>query len=530
MARSHPLHSPARAPRGLNRSLKSLLRTSVLGSALLLTACISSPVQRQFPDRDLSDMVTVGLRHIDTQYVHQLDIGQVAIAGLTELQEHEPALVVRRGQLGLVTELANVRREYPVADPTDFEDWAKASVDAINGLRARSPRIGNLSGEDLTRSLFEGYEEQLDDFSRYLEPEEARDQGDRFLGFGGLGTTVDNEPRGVRINTVIKNAPADKAGIQRGDLIVGVNGRAFAANRPLSERLKVLKGPVGSGVTVTIDRNGRIFNTRVVRAEVVGESVKLSIENDVALLRISTFNKDTAKRVAESVFQAGNQQRVARRPLRGVILDVRDNGGGLRSAVVDLADIFLNDSQITRTRGRTDRANREFRTDSADITRGLPVVVLINESSASASELLAAAIQDNGRGVVVGSTSFGKGSVQSRLPLPNGGEFSITTARFLGPSGALLHDYGVVPTVCTSNNVTQPVVYAQQLRAGQVDLAAAQARRAMVRNPRTPVALHRSYCPPSEATPDRDTEVARLILNDRELYQTILLRFAQTSR
>lgn len=507
---------------------KLLLCFGLLSTSLILSACSGGNSGRisDDPRRNMFDMIEVALTYIDKMHVRQVPIDAVAISGLNELRRLDPQLKFSRGQNGLIGQVGTFAREFPVSNVNDPAEWAEVSVRALESVKSQSPNLANITSTQLYDTLFDGYESNLDKFSRYLEPNEVSQQDDRFLGFGGLGVTIDQEMAGIRITSVNKASPAEKAGLIRGDLINGVDGLGFGPNDQPEERLRLLKGPVGSRVDVAFVRLGQQAQTTVTRDEVIAESVDYELKNDIAHIAITTFNRNTAKRVEETLFQSVTDARSQGRSLRGVVLDVRGNGGGLRSAVVDVADIFLSGRLITKTRGRTKRANKDYRAERPDVSRGLPLAVLINEGSASASELLAAGLQDNGRAIVVGSTSYGKGSVQSKLPLPNEGEFALTTAEFFGPSGAPLHEYGVVPTICTSDNIASAAQTISNIRNGRARITAAEARRKMLQNKSVRVEEYRRICPPSAATPNRDFAVASAILNEPNIYTYVLRSYA----
>ena len=532
--RSAPTNSMG-APNSTGRplALRAIGKAAVaLISLAALSACSTINLDRQFPTRDSRDLLGVGLGYIDRAFVEQLDIADVAVAGIGALSTVDSQFSARRGTKGLITQYGSSAREYPVSDPTSASAWARATNSALIAVRNQSSTLASASTAKLYRVIFEGYEDRLDQFSRYLEPDEATSEDDRFLGFGGIGINIDNEPQGIRVVNVMRRSPADKGGLKKGDLIVAVNGQRYAPNRPLKERSIALKGPIGSRVNLTVQRGlGRRLQTfDLTRAEVVSESVELDLKDDVAFLRILTFNKNTAPRVSEAIAEALRQQQIKRRPLKGVVFDVRDNGGGLRTAVVEMADVVMSEGTITKTKGRINRANRTFTAEGTDQLKGLPIIVQINEGSASASELLAAALQDNARALVIGSTSFGKGSVQSKLPLPNRGELALTTARFFAPSGAPLHEYGVVPTLCTSDNTLAPQALLSEVFAGRRTLASAQARRALNQSAQVTKTQYRAYCPPSAASPDRDDDLAALILSRPEVYSALIAAYARDSR
>lgn len=518
---------------GHSKIIKVVKSTVLLSLAVLfLTACGNVRTGqdnlgiRQKPANKMFDMVEVALTYIDRMHVRQIPIDTVAISGLNQLTAVDPHLRFSRGRNGLVGQVGSFAREYPVENPRNPVEWARVSVLAIESAKSQSPNLARLPASNAYELMFKGYEANLDRFSRYLEPREVSKQDDRFLGFGGLGVTIDHETAGIRITSVRPRSPAERAGLLRGDLINGVNQTVFRPNDKPDARLNMLKGPIGSKVSINYIRRGRQARASVIRDEVIAESVDYELKDLVAHIAITTFNRNTAKRVEESLRQAQVDAVRKGQSLRGVVLDVRDNGGGLRSAVVDVADIFLANSLITKTRGRVDRANKDFSTERPDVSRGLPLAVLINEGSASASELLAAGLQDNGRAIVIGSTSFGKGSVQSKLPLPNDGELALTTAEFFGPSGAPLHQYGVVPTICTSDNVASVSQVLNSIRSGHIRIAAAEARRAMLQNRGLGLSTYRDNCPPSAAMPNRDFNIASALLSDQTLYTRVLRSYA----
>ncbi len=304
--------------------------------------------------------------------------------------------------------------------------------------------VAEVEPRKLIESALDGMLTSLDPHSNYLTPEALNDMRDQTRGeYGGLGLEISSEEGVVKVISPMDGTPAFKAGIKPGDYITAVNGQT-AIGMTVSEAVKLMRGPPGEAVTLSIAREKTDpFDVRIVREVIKTRSAVARMEGDYGYLRISAFNEKTTEeaRMAFDELKAKNPR------MKGLILDLRNNPGGLLDQAVGISDLFLETGEIVSQRGRNPRDIERYNARAGDITGGLPMVVVINTGSASAAEIVAGALQDRKRAELVGLTSFGKGSVQTLIPLRGGadGAIKLTTARYYTPSGRSIQKTGIEP-------------------------------------------------------------------------------------
>ena len=265
--------------------------------------------------------------------------------------------------------------------------------------------------------------------------------------FGGLGIEVTQEDGFVKVVSPMDGTPASDAGIQSGDFITHVDGEAILG-LSLSEAVDKMRGPVGSEVSLTIVRNldEEPFDIVIIRDIIKLTAARVRIEDDVIIIRVTTFNEQTTpnieKGIKEKIDELSGEENVS-----GFIIDLRNNPGGLLSEAISVSDMFLNQGEIVSTRGRYNGQAKRYSASKGDLAKNKPLVVLINGGSASASEIVAGALQDHKRAVILGTKSFGKGSVQSVIPLGENGAMRLTTSRYYTPAGRSIQALGVVPDI-----------------------------------------------------------------------------------
>ena len=309
---------------------------------------------------------------------------------------------------------------------------------------------------DLTKGALKGMLSSLDPHSVYLDDRQLNREMERSSGeFGGLGIEVTMENGWVKVISPIDDTPAAAAGLQAGDFITEIDGEAVLG-LTLDEAVQKMRGPVGSEIIITIDReDGEApFEVSITRAIIKISAAEVRLIGDALVVRIKTFSNNALENIAEGIGEtaeeAGGIDNVS-----GFVLDLRNNPGGLLQAAVDVSDAFLDRGEIVSVRGRVDADTERFLAEPGDLAEGRPIVVLINGGSASASEIVAGALQDHGRAVVVGTKSFGKGSVQSLLPLGQGkGGIRMTTALYYTPSGRSIQAEGIQPDINIRNRVS----------------------------------------------------------------------------
>ena len=286
----------------------------------------------------------------------------------------------------------------------------------------------------------------LDPHSSYLDREGFEDMQVQTKGeFGGLGIEVTMENQVVKVVSPIDDTPAYRAGIQAGDLITHLDGEQVFG-MTLAEAVDRMRGPVGTDIDLTISRQGEDspIEVTITRAVIKIRSVRSRIEDDAAYIRVTTFNEQTESGLKRAMAEI--KEKLAGR-MAGVILDLRNNPGGLLDQAVAVSDAFLEQGEIVSTRGRRSDSMQRFNAKPGDLADGLPIVVLINGGSASASEIVAGALQDHQRAIILGTKSFGKGSVQTIIPLSGQGAIRLTTARYYTPSGRSIQATGIDPDI-----------------------------------------------------------------------------------
>ncbi|MGD8710994.1 MAG: S41 family peptidase [Ectothiorhodospiraceae bacterium] len=313
--------------------------------------------------------------------------------------------------------------------------------------RIKHDYVEDVQDKTLLESAIRGMLAGLDPHSAYLDKQEYQDLQVGTQGqFGGLGIEVGMENGFVKVISPIDDTPAEKAGIQAGDLIIRLDGKPVKG-MSLNDAVGMMRGEPGTDITLTVVRDGqdKPFDVTITRSVIKVESVKARLlEPGFGYLRITQFQSHTG----EDVLQALDKlKKNADGDLKGLVLDLRNNPGGVLNAAVEVADAFLTDGRIVYTQGRIDRAEMSFSATPNDMLGGAPLVVLVNGGSASASEIVAGALQDQKRAVIMGKRTFGKGSVQTILPLRDGAAVKLTTARYYTPSGRSIQAEGIVPDV-----------------------------------------------------------------------------------
>ena len=312
--------------------------------------------------------------------------------------------------------------------------------------RTKMSYVEDVSDKQLIEAAINGMLTSLDPHSSYLNVDDYKYMTEQTKGkFGGLGIEITMDNGVVKIVSPIDDTPAAKAGLKAGDYITDINGETVIG-QTLNDVVNKLRGKVGSRVKVTIRRiNKKPFTVTLKRAEIKVQSVKSEIKDeDILYIRISSFNEELDKSVEKAV---KNAQKKLKNKLAGIVIDVRNNPGGLLDQAIGVSDLFLEQGEIVSTRSRNVEDTVKFSATAGDIAKGLPIVVIINEGSASASEILAGALQDHHRAVVIGEKSFGKGSVQTVVQLPNGAGMRLTTARYYTPSGRSIQAKGIEPDI-----------------------------------------------------------------------------------
>ncbi len=314
--------------------------------------------------------------------------------------------------------------------------------------RIRAQYVEDVDEAELIEAAINGMLTSLDPHSSYLSPKDANKMRVQTRGsFGGLGIEVTQEEGFVKVVSPIDDTPADAAGMEAGDFITHVDGESVLG-LTLDQAVEMMRGPVGSEIIITVVREGENepFDVSIIRDTIKLTAVRTRAEGNTVVLRVTTFNDQTYPNLesglAEAVEEIGGMDKV-----NGVVLDLRNNPGGLLTQAIKVSDAFLDAGEIVSTRGRDPQDGERYNANEGDLAMGKPVVVLINGGSASASEIVAGALQDHRRAIIVGTKSFGKGSVQTVMPLRGDGAMRLTTARYYTPSGRSIQALGVSPDI-----------------------------------------------------------------------------------
>ncbi len=468
--------------------------------------------------------LTFGYSAINERYLDRVPIAEAALEGIRGFSRIDDTLAAdRQGDKVVLTAGRQAVARYAAAADNDAAGWARLTLAAITDARRTSDKMHQASEDEVLEAVFDATLAHLDPFSRYAAPSEARNNRANRNGFAGIGVRYDKiGPQGVEITEVISESPASEAGLHDGDILTQIDGAAVT--RMEIERVsEMLRGDIGSRVTLTVVRkDSRRSETVAVRRDlVIPPTVAMTLDDGIANIKISGFNQKTASSLKQAVREA---RAALGGRLNGVLLDLRGNPGGLLDQAVAMADLFMAHGRIVSTAGRHRHASQSYDASPGDLAEDLPLVLLVDGRSASASEILAAALQDSGRAVVIGTNSYGKGTVQTVIRMPNDGEMTLTWSRFHSPTGYALHGLGVLPTICTSDGTAKVDGMITAISAGGSPVAANLALwRASAIEQKDLRKQLRATCPSERHGYDpEESELAENLLRDRQLYARVL--------
>ena len=335
--------------------------------------------------------------------------------------------------------------------------------------RVRANYVEEPEDKELIENAINGMLTSLDPHSSYLNAEDAADMRTQTKGeFGGLGIEVTMEDELVKVITPMFGTPAEEAGVLAGDMIAKIDGEEVRG-LTLQDAVEKMRGPVGTPIELTILREGadKPLEITVVRDIIKVQAVRYRAEGDIGYLRVISFNEQTFDNLQEGIENLTEE--IGKDKLKGFVLDLRLNPGGLLDQAINVSDAFLDKGLIVSTRGRDDRDSRRYSARPGDLTGGKPLIVLVNGGSASASEIVAGALQDHRRATVVGTQSFGKGSVQTIIPLGENGALRLTTALYYTPAGVSIQGKGITPDIEVQQTIPEDLL-GRDLSRGESDL------------------------------------------------------------
>ncbi|MEC4591694.1 MULTISPECIES: S41 family peptidase [Nitrospirillum] len=467
-AHIRPAHvRPDRTRRGA-----ALARTvTALAGALALAACAGGPGDRGSVTAEQFYQSAYG--KIDELYLEPVDMRRLVMDGLVHAGVVVPDLTVTMQPGGGAVTLAVARRAprtFALPAGHDAASWAHLAALTTDWTVAQSAEAGpgDQTRETLFRAMLEGGTADLDPYSRYSVPAAARTERSRREGYVGIGVTLEETPRGFRIIAVAPGSPASAAGLLVGDVITAVGGVPIDATGGGGPAMTVeavmtrLSGPEGTGVPVRVSRTGGMVTVLIGRQRIILPTVTAERAGAVGVLHVSRFNAGTADALAAAIRHLRDADGLGRPT--GWVLDLRGNTGGLLDQAVAVADLFITSGPILNTVGRHPDSVQHYDATPDDILDGAPLVVLADGQTASSAEIVLGALVDSGRALDVGTTSFGKGVVQTVAPLPNGGELFITWSRILTPAGRMFDHHGLAPALCTAG-LTDAAAILAPLRA-----------------------------------------------------------------
>ena len=333
----------------------------------------------------------------------------------------------------------------PVYSKNDLFDKIDLFGEVLENIK--KDYVDDVDQAEMMDSAINGVLQSLDPYSAYMSPELFKEmQTDTRGEFGGLGIEIGMESGVVKVISPIDDTPAAKAGIKAGDYIVKI-GDEQVQGKSLLEAVKLMRGPVGTSIELTVRRKNvkKPLEFNIVRKIIEVQSVSASIigeEKNLGYIRLKSFNENSDKQFLKSVKEFEKKPKI-----KGYVLDLRNNPGGLLQQAINITDFFLEDGEIVSTKGRKISETRKFFARKGDEIKGKPIIVLINNGSASASEIFAGALKDHKRAIILGENSYGKGSVQSIIPLRNGGGMRLTISKYYLPSGKSISEVGVTPDI-----------------------------------------------------------------------------------
>jgi len=503
------------------------LRNFLLLGILTLSACTSdNGVMVAKPDGfskpAAREVISAAFNYITERYIDVIAPEDFTLEGLRGLGAIDPEFTIEQGPDVITLKIGgDVIERISLPRNGDTTAWTELVVNVSVAARSKSEELRFASPEKIYESILDGILSHLDIYSRYAGMKEATRNREKRDGFGGIGIRYKIVGQHPKITFVMPGTPALRAGLKANDTIISIDGV------PTTGLLRnafgdTLHGAVKSHVRLRIQRPNESESRQydIERSLIFIPTISSAVQNDIVYLKISSFNQRTAHDVLDKMKKAN---RKIGTNLKGVILDMRGNPGGLLKQSIRVADLFLAQGKISQTGGRHPDSVQYYEAGGRDIANGKPIVVLVDGMSASAAEVTAAALQDRGRAIIVGTSSFGKGTIQTVLRLPNDGEMTLTWSRLIAPSGYIIHELGVFPTICTAGATGDGDAMFKNIPAQRIRTSAVlEAWHRIGFEEKKARQDLRSFCPPERRNKATDTKIARRLIENKALYTRML--------
>jgi len=478
---------------------------------------------------------SIGFQQISERYIIETKMDQLIVRGLRGLKAIDQGFTINLTNNGFKIILnSEIQSDYFFPTSDNYSKWAELVVRVISLLKKQSNLFKNTPIEQFYEIIFDSILSELDTHSRYNNARTAQANNKRRSGFGGIGVQFKPVKTGVKIIRILSKTPADKLGLIAGDIITFANKQTLTGMSVTAVK-NIFRDEVGSILDIKVLRQEKnkvnslkfkTYNFSIKREQIVEPTINYSSKKGIIYIKLLGFNNKTSEhlRLIIRKLLSRFQKKLNQNP-KGIILDLRDNSGGILTEAVAVADLFLNNGKIISTKGRNISSYHNYKSIVKDITNGLPLIVLINGKSASASEIVAVALQDNKRAIVIGSSSFGKGTVQTIIKLPNGGEIILTWSRFQSPLGYYIDKLGVYPTICTSKyKLNEPINYIKNAIKKPKPLPnLLKFWKDTTYNRQRKIKQLRNFCPAAENLNKMDTNLAETLLLDPILYRKLNL-------